>query len=470
MLSSLPTPIHETGGSMQYDNRIEDILLERANYNSLGVSHTDCSCNPDMPGSVSSGELSVEQRKALTSTIEYQGINSDRPRSLGTTSDRQLPVEILDHIFAYADGPSLFSLSTCSHKFNAISTRILYRHIPSTSLSRTVKCLRTLASNADLASHTCIYEIGDMDWLNADTLLDSFFRLLRRAFHNMPNLSDLTYLLYGSTARALRGAPFHLIKLTASCDFDPAFANWLEGQHTLRTALFCGRYSSGASLSLNSLPALSRVSASPLILASVVPGRPVREIELCLVHPWQLNEEVLSMTVKIVSFSTGPVRSLQIISHLTESVDTVLAALRVIPSTMSTLDSLALHAEFLAGLPPILSSFTCLKSLVLLSKNKHDALHDHITTCSLPSIWNKACASLESISLPNATWVRNYRYGWLTLKDLEKLLLEREKALMKREWEVREKEEALNSEQRALEEREQRLVQQIRMLEAVGSG
>ncbi|KAI0066250.1 hypothetical protein BV25DRAFT_1821175 [Artomyces pyxidatus] len=295
----------------------------------------------------------------------------------------------------------------------------------------------------------------------------------------MPLLTELSFLLNGQTAHVLRGAPFQLTKLTASCDFDPAMASWLAEQRALRTALFCGQFVTGTALALEALPALHRVSASPLILACVVPGRPVREVELCLVHPWLLNKEVLQTTIQIVSYSKGPLHSLQIISHLTESAETVLAALEVIPSGLTSLANLALHAvsgsvtnELLAGLPPILAQFAGLKSLMLLSKNRYDALHDYAITRALAAAWHTHCASLECVSLPNATYVRNPKYGWVTLKDLERILVEREQALLQRERDVREREAALGEEQRMLEARERKLEEQIRELkvELVGGG
>jgi len=48
--------------------------------------------------------------------------------------------------------------------------------------------------------------------------------------------------------------------------------------------------------------------------------------------------------MKIMTFSTGPLTSLQIVSHLSQSTEDVLAAVSVIPRVVSKLDSLAFHA------------------------------------------------------------------------------------------------------------------------------
>ncbi|TFY80983.1 hypothetical protein EWM64_g3028 [Hericium alpestre] len=348
-------------------------------------------------------------------------------------------------------------------------------------MPQTISCLRTLANNPALAGHTLSYEVGDMDSLDFDRtkrLFSSFYRLLARALQNMIRLTALTYLMYGSVSHALVGAPFRLTKLTVSCDFDSGFATFLTQQRTLRTALFCGRYIPDTTLDYSALPELNRVSASPLILATVVPGRPVREVELCLVHPWLLNEDMVATTMQILSYSRGPLQSLQIISHLTGTTESILGALGAIPTGLAALDSFALHAvsgsitnDLLLGFPPILARFTALKSLVLVSKNKYDAVHDHVLTKSLAASWHAKCASLECVSLPNATWVRNRRHGWVTLHELERLLHEREQALLNREKNVQKREASLDLEQRSLEERERQLEVQIRELrQELGEG
>jgi hypothetical protein len=135
------------------------------------------------------------------------------------------------------------------------------------------------------------------------------------------------------------------------------FTEWIQEQSELRTALFCGRCVIGTTIDSQALPNLTRVSASPLILAAVVPGRPIQDVEICLVHPWLLNEGLMSTTMKLIAFSTGPLKSLQIISHLSDSTEDVLAAVSVIPRMVSKLDSLALHA--VSGAVTVVRVFLC---------------------------------------------------------------------------------------------------------------
>ena len=253
-----------------------------------------------------------------------------------------LPSELVHQIFLYTDTMSLVALSSVNHTVQSVSERILYRNIGSTSARNTVRCLKTLVSRPSLASNTRSYEIGDLE--DDCDLLPSFFTLLSRALHGMTRLTELAILLDGPYSDILLGCPFRLTKLTSALHWDDPFTKWVREQPELRIALFCGKYVVGTKINPQALPNLTRISASPLILAAVVPGRPIKEVEICLVHPWLLNEGLMSTTMKIMTFSTGPLSSLQIISHLGESTEDTLAAFGVIPRIVSTLDSLSLHA------------------------------------------------------------------------------------------------------------------------------
>ncbi|KAI9509173.1 hypothetical protein F5148DRAFT_1189683 [Russula earlei] len=363
-------------------------------------------------------------------------LNNYNDLSLGTSYEytravSRLPSEVLDEIFSYATTTTLARIGVVCHTFQGVATRLLYRHIPSLSLSRTTRFLDTLASNPSLAAHTRTCEIGDASFADASRrglLPPSFYKLLQRALHNMHRLTELTFLFNGPTSHVLLGAPFKLTKLTASCDFDATFTGWLTEQSSLHAAIFCGNFTTGVTLPADALPSLRRVAASPLALTCVVPGRPIQEVELCLVHPWSLNRDVLQTTMRIISFSKGPLDSLKIISHLAEPPETVLSALEAIPAGLNSITKLGLHAvsgsitdDILSGLPPILAQFSGLKSLMLFSKNRSDALHAAGARSLVPA-WHTACASLESVTLVGDTYVHNQTYGWVTSRDLTKLL------------------------------------------------
>ena len=273
-------------------------------------------------------------------------LSNSQQRSL-QYQELRLPVEILDEILSYAALPTLARLALVSHTFREVAARLLYSHIPSLSLSHSTLLVETLASKPCLAAHTRTCEVGDMSFLDANRkglLPPTFFEQLQSALRNMHRLTELTFLLNGPTAHVLLGAPFKLTKLTASCNFDATFASWLTEQPSLRAAIFCGTFTEDVTLPIDALPSLRRVTASPPTLACVVPGRPIRDVDLCLVHPWSLHREVLQTTIRVISASTGPLDSFKIISHLAEPTDIVLSSLETIPSGLSSITKFVLHA------------------------------------------------------------------------------------------------------------------------------
>ncbi len=288
------------------------------------------------------GDASVPQIRPDMPAQLYRSTSA-----LKTVLVAQLPAEILDEIFSYVKGPTLARAALVCQMFQGVATRLLYRHVPSLSQSLTTRCLETLASSPSLAAYIRTFEIGDVGFADASRkglLPQSFFKLLQRALHNMHRLLELTFYLNGPTSHVLLGAPFRLTKLVASCDFDASFTSWLPEQSSLRTAIFCGNFTTGVTLPVDTLPSLRRVAAAPHTLARVVPGRPIREVDLCLVHPWSLNRDVLQMAVRTIACSKGPLDSLRIISHLVESPETVLSAFEVIPTGLNSITKLALHA------------------------------------------------------------------------------------------------------------------------------
>ena len=100
---------------------------------------------------------------------------------------------------------------------------------------------------------------------------------------------------------------------------------------------------------------------------------------------------------------------------------------------------------------------------MFLSKDDSDFLHDEEVTNPLAKIWHRSCPSLEIVSFPDSIWyvvflfsslctiswndvisrVRNARLGWVTLKELERILFARERDLEQKEKDLAEREKAL---------------------------
>jgi hypothetical protein len=252
------------------------------------------------------------------------------------------PIEIIQHIIIRAEFNSLCNLSQVNKPFQFCAERIMYRRIGPLSLTGKIRCLRSLTERPTLALNVRSFEAGDLG--EEPILFPAFFNLLSCALRHMKLLTELTLLFSGPFSHIFHDTPFSLTKLTSALHWDNVFTSWIVNQRNITAALLCGRFIRNTKLPPSALPRLSRVSASPLILASIVPGRPVKDVEVCLGHPWLFSEDLLATTMKILNFSSGPIESLQIVSHLADTTATTIGAVSVIPRIIPQLNFLALHA------------------------------------------------------------------------------------------------------------------------------
>lgn len=236
----------------------------------------------------------------------------------------------------------LLQAALANHIFHSLATRFLYRHIEITRPAIGAKCLRTLSKNRANALHVQKFHVHD-DTCSNYPLLPGYYRLLHKALRNMDNLVGLSLLLSGPRSFILLGCRFRLRTFSTACHWDADLVKWLETQDDMTSALFCGKFDANAHLTSSALPRLQRVSASPLILAAVVPGRPVDEVELCLGQPWLLHAELVSTVLRILAHSTATLHTLQFITHISEYTEITLDALRSIPMHLPALSSLAMY-------------------------------------------------------------------------------------------------------------------------------
>ncbi|KAG2150845.1 hypothetical protein DEU56DRAFT_778777 [Suillus clintonianus] len=386
------------------------------------AAHTEIGCSMESNSGVDRPE-----------THSNQSQDTDRPGAHGILS---IPSELIHHILKYLGNADLVNAATVCPSFRCISQRVIYRNVEPTG-DMIIPCLKCFASYPHLAS--CARTLILFDATRHYDVFSNYFNLLRRALLNASSLTDLTLLLDGPYARYLHGCSFRLRSLTTTLDWDRDFVKLISEQTELCNAMFGGRFANDTVLPSDTLKKLTRVSASPLILAAVVPNRKVKEVELCLLQQELFKHDILHTALNILSYSTGPLTALQIITHISDTPD-ALAALNTIPRNLPRLNSFAFYSsggavsqELLEALPDFLSGFECLRSLTLMSRDKADALHDKTFTATLASRWHKSCPSLQSVSLAGSIWLYNTRYGWVTLLDFERLLRERQGLLLSRQ-------------------------------------
>lgn len=340
----------------------------------------------------------------------------------------RLPPEIIYEIISFLSPSELARILALSRRLKAIVERVLYRDLePNTT--RLIPCLKTIVAYPSVALVTRRLTICDLT--SRYDMLSGYLSLLGRALHSMPALRDLTLLLHGPHAKYFLGCPFRLRSLSTTLAWDDDFARWMEEQSELSSVMFGGALIKNAILPSRALPGISQISATPLILSSLVPGRPVRGVEICLLQPEYMNDDIMRIITQILLFSTKPISSIQIIAHI-ESTTETLKALNTIPENIPKLDSFALHVghgpftdEFLQNLDTFMSGFEYLRSITFMSRSIEGPLSDHAALANLATGWHKLCPTLECVSFPGISLVRNVRYGWVTLEDLERMLRDR---------------------------------------------
>ncbi|KAG2055733.1 hypothetical protein BDR06DRAFT_933277 [Suillus hirtellus] len=373
----------------------------------------------------------MEEKFCVDRPEVYADRSQDRP--VGVLS---IPSELIHHILKYLGNKDLVNTAIVSQSFRSISQRVIYRNVePSEDMI--IPCLRCFALYPHLAS--CARTLILADATRHYDVFFNYFNLLRRALLNASSLTDLTILLDGPYAKYLHGCSFRLRSLTTTLDWDKDFIKLITEQTELRNAMFGGKFVNDMVLPSDTLTKLTRVSASPLVLAAVVPNRKIKEVELCLLHQALFKDDILNTASNILSYSTGPLTALQVITRLSDTTS-ALAAFKAIAKNLPKLNSFAFYSsdgivsqELLEAFPEFLSGFECLRSLTLMSRNKADALHDKTLTATLASRWHASCPSLQSVSLAGSIWLHNTRHGWVTLADLERLLRERNWLLLSRQ-------------------------------------
>ena len=57
----------------------------------------------------------------------------------------------------------------------------------------------------------------------------------------------------------------------------------------------------------------------------------------------------------------------------------------------------------------VVSAFTSLRSIIVLSKNEADALDNPAYVSGLAAKWHTDCMTLESVSFPEGTWIKSQK-------------------------------------------------------------
>ncbi|KAK7692659.1 hypothetical protein QCA50_004292 [Cerrena zonata] len=359
-----------------------------------------------------------------------------------------LPQELLDEIISYLSHTDIPSLALVSKNIQSITYARLYRDIPAVCPKKTVLLLKVLSKRPYLAEIVRICTLLDLKAYGLVIWSTAFFQLMSKALRNMRNLKDLRLYAIGPYAAYLMGCPFRLHSLRVACDWNQELINWLEEQNQIYDIwVFSLRHAGNVEMPSSILPLLRRTLGSVRALSELVPARPVESADISFPSPDGFNAEIIGLTCKVLSHSSGPLTELFLTVDLTDlEVPHILETLAVVPDILPNLHTFGLFgargfvsANLVERFTEVISKFKDLKKASLYSTQLNDALSDHLVTKELPQRWHKACASLESIDINGVPWLHVPNDGWMTTETCKLRMLDMLSEARKEEARLRKK-------------------------------
>ncbi len=238
----------------------------------------------------------------------------------------QLPIELIRYIINLSDRQSLPTLCLVNSIFQEVAVPRLYHHLRLCKPVTLVRCLQTLSRSPELAEHThsFMYDRDLLDGQVASVEYMTFFTtalgsLLGAAASNLSNLTYLNLHLIGPLGKALRSAPFRLVSLDTTADWDDDFIAFLEEQPSIRSFVHHGAHRTDLRVSPSCLPNLSSVDSWPSLASTLLEGRPVRDVLLTSTSRTMVEESTFFDLGRLGKLSTGPISVFSMVSAVAEA-------------------------------------------------------------------------------------------------------------------------------------------------------
>ena len=200
-----------------------------------------------------------------------------------------IPVDVLLEILRHVDKPDIATLCRVNKIVGSCSQNVLYREI----LYRDWRVLPTLARSTDLARRVRSFQnSGDHPGLTV--AMRNMSSLRRLDLHRIDDVSILD------------GCTFKLDSFDTTFPNSESLQRFLNSQTSLTNLIIRGDYKPFPPFDERCLPNLTRVKALPSWLVILIPGRPVREIDMDPPH------RIDPIDLSFFTLSTTPIQKLQI--------------------------------------------------------------------------------------------------------------------------------------------------------------
>ncbi|KAK7060312.1 hypothetical protein VNI00_001077 [Paramarasmius palmivorus] len=205
-----------------------------------------------------------------------------------------LPLELLDAVFQFLSASDLARLSRSCSRYHPVARRLLYRHVAVAPVYKNLSLLLTLARKPDIARHVRSFSI-ELAGPDA-TVSHSYYRQLSIALSFMTELKSLNLSLDPSTTWVLQGVKAHsLTRFSSNFSLDHYVTRFLEHTHSLLELELGPPHAMHISSVPPFVPLLEQFSGPTQIAELIVPGRPVKSVQLT---SGDLTESVVEQLAK----------------------------------------------------------------------------------------------------------------------------------------------------------------------------
>jgi hypothetical protein len=200
-----------------------------------------------------------------------------------------IPVDVLREILGHVCKADLATLCRVNKIVCSCSQDVLYREIS----HRDHRVIPTLAHSTDLARRVHSFQVYD-DYPGLAT-----------ALRNMSSLRSLE-LWHSGDVSILDGCTFQLDSFDTTLPNSKSLQAFLSSQPSLTNLIIWGNYEPSPPFDERCLPNLTRVKARPSWLGILIPGRPVREVNM------RPPSRIDSTDWSFFTLSTTPTQKLEI--------------------------------------------------------------------------------------------------------------------------------------------------------------
>ncbi|KAI0092822.1 hypothetical protein BDY19DRAFT_1024845 [Irpex rosettiformis] len=191
-----------------------------------------------------------------------------------------LPIELIDTIFEPLSASTLAVLSRTSQLFKPCASRLLYRHLALSSVTRNLSAVNTLASRPHLSPLVRKFSLTIED--DAADLDQKYYVRLSQALRSLQDVTSLELHIDANLSWVLpKSSSYpHLRHFSCSFGLDKDVTMFLTRTPALRSLQLAAESPNCCPLPRSAVPNLISYTGPPNLLPQLLPARPLNSLHL----------------------------------------------------------------------------------------------------------------------------------------------------------------------------------------------